>query len=765
MSTPRAAEIDRARRIYRRAQAEGHGTITFIAGPASSGRTAVLRELARALPDEDGHPQVLAGRMSEGVYVPWTASTSGVRQARAVADAAVAIAGNALPLLPWLKQVVTAVHAAGKAFAGEDLARIAVTPRGSASVLRSAVRDRPLVCIVDDVDQALGTWWSDLLLGFAEEIARDLPLHLVVALEGGADPGAHQDDENDALGAARVLTTATVADWIFLAPVGPPELAAVTGPANADVLGLLDSLSEGNLGYAAGLWGNWRQTGVVERDTDLGPWSFAPGQPGVSPGSIGDVIRDRLTRLTGDDPLEARRLWNVLACAALEGPYFTADAVAMAMGWPPDTLIDLLDDYVTVEAERPDGIVEDVGHITARDGRGAGRSVCRYRFAMTAFRAAFARYGLTAQRRRELSSSLAEALETIFVADRSLVLLSVARLYAYGERPQAATSSRRRADLEMPAEAILESARAILERGHHDADPVSQRRASALLTAASWKLYQSGSLDEVIEFGQEATLLARLGHDERLEADALFVQGAAERTATSGDSARAHLGRAAAIRRSVGDRDGEGDALRFLAMIEPPERAKELLAQALSLHRSTGNTGAEVEVHRSMFKQALNREGDLVLAERHLDQAAALTNSHDEMDCAILAVSRGDLAAAKGETTAALGHYEDAIGVFERIGQTAWADAVRLGIGRALAAQHRDDANARQQLLDVIVRAQSRGDLRREESARRALAELDRDAGEIPALTHQLQHLVRIYKELGDPRAATVEGQLQELEA
>src|ERR1700730_17765880 len=58
-------------------------------------------------------------------------------------------------------------------------------------VLRGLCEEGPVVCVVDDADQAPGGWWADLVLLFARRIARDLPLLLILAVDGPPELGAH----------------------------------------------------------------------------------------------------------------------------------------------------------------------------------------------------------------------------------------------------------------------------------------------------------------------------------------------------------------------------------------------------------------------------------------------------------------------------------------------------------------------------------------------------------------------------------------------
>ena len=102
----------------------------------------------------------------------------------------------------------------------ERLAPTELLPR----LLGALCAEGPAVCLVDDADRAPDGLWADLVLGMGGRVASDWPLLLVLALDGPARLGDHDDGEPDSLYVARCLRDDGVADWHPLAPVGLDEL-------------------------------------------------------------------------------------------------------------------------------------------------------------------------------------------------------------------------------------------------------------------------------------------------------------------------------------------------------------------------------------------------------------------------------------------------------------------------------------------------------------------------------------------------------------
>ena len=395
------------------------GAIIFVAGARGSGRSALLHEL------RDSGPRVARTaqrrrwcnhrRQIRPVANSATLARPSVRCGRGCAGSG---ESRGLPVLGLVGQLVRMSRAAARVCAPESR-NSAIPTAILPSALRAAAREKPLICLVDDCDHAPGMWWSELLLGFADELSESLPLVLILAVEGGDHPGAHGDDLADVVCAARTLVARGRASWVPLRRLGVSHLSVLTGQAERVVLNRLKSLCEGSAVSGAHLWDEWREAGVVERDTDLGPWRFAPGQPEAS-ASLSGILAKRVRRAVGGDLAAAHEAWQVLVCASLEGRHFTAEAVAIALDQEPETLTRLLDKGLS--ATKPSGpcLIECLGQLEL-DGGPKSRRVTRYRFLSPVFPVVLARHCLTPTERERLSAALARGLETAFGSRRGLV--------------------------------------------------------------------------------------------------------------------------------------------------------------------------------------------------------------------------------------------------------------------------------------------------------------------------------------------------------
>src|SRR5439155_24696635 len=127
----------------------------------------------------------------------------------------------------------------------------------------------------------------------------------------------------------------------------------------------------GRAEWAAQQWSDWCRRGVVLQDEIEGRWRFATGGRERALDPIGEVLGHRLKRLLGTIDLRTLdRARELLACAALEGRHFTADAIARALRRDRDEVIDLLDDTLTRDDSRPDGMLTEVGSVSLRDETG-----------------------------------------------------------------------------------------------------------------------------------------------------------------------------------------------------------------------------------------------------------------------------------------------------------------------------------------------------------------------------------------------------------
>lgn len=592
--------------VYAAAVGEGSGGRTvFVAGDPGSGRGALLRALAEQLVSVTPRPVVLAGGFVDGRYVAWDddprgaakvvvalkqLGAAGERIASWLGDVGVpfgglvaqALAASAMPL-ELLEQ--------GRGRERPDPADL--TPR----VLRRLCEQGPVVCIVDDADQAAGGGlWADLILGFARRVAGDLPLLLILGLEGPQQLGGHEDEESDSLNVARQLIEAEVGSWHPLSPVDVEVLRRWTGPATHEVLGSLLAVTEGRAGWTAQLWREWQRRGVVE-DVTEGRWRFAAGyRPHLD--EVDDLLAQRLRRLVGDHDLNAlegaRRL---LACAAFESRRFTPAAVARALRRDADDVIDFLDDAL-IDDERPEGLVVDAGWITVNDEAGE-RDLAVYRFARELDWLTLRHHGLSDAEQRTLSSDLADALAEVYGGEAHRVALTLTRLYGIARQPDHARHYRRMADVGLNRSIILQRAHSVLNSPDPE-DRAERRRACRLLIVAAEEIFHSGPFTDGLAFAQAAQ---RLASQRRDQMRALYFVGH-HQTRRDDDEARSALGRALVLSHELGDRHVEAHIRHALAGIDEDqgayEQARAEHTRVLKLRRELGDRKGEATTRHAL---------------------------------------------------------------------------------------------------------------------------------------------------------------------
>jgi tetratricopeptide (TPR) repeat protein len=692
-----SAETARAVEICERGARAGTGAIVFVGGGPASGRSTLLEQVGAAIALTRPSIAVHRGGLVAGRYVAVGPGASVRDETLQAVEQWLGLAGHALPLAGLLAQLAAAGRSGARALALPDVAADAPSFERLFEIFRSATRSGPIACLIDDCDELDGRWWSELLLGFAAEIER-LPLFLFLTLDSAR--GAGRDDVGpDALFAARSLVERDLAEWWELSPVEESDLVRLTGPAEDSVLGQLRSLTEGRAGLAACVWGEWRRQGIVERDTDLGPWRFQPGQPhGASP-SIATLVRGRLAARL-DELATVEAIGDVLECAALEGRTFTAEAVATAVGRDPDDVMDLLDDRLA--SDREPAIVEEIGFVTVRR-RGRERALCRYGFSSPLVRAALAPRDLTTSRSRALILSLARGLESAYGDDASLAARTLARLYAQAGETARSRRYRQLAGARMPDRVLLEQARPLLALDPTELSWHEAYRATIALLDAGQVLHGTGPLDEVVELGGRAAALARRTGIAQYEGEALRMQGTASIDTGDRDAGRSCLELAAGLLGEAGLHVDEADALENLAWLESLEgrleRALDLTARALAIWRNVGDRQGELGL-RLLEVQIATQCGETDLARRSYAAATLLGACASPPQRAELAAGAGWLANEAGDRHATAIHYTRAVDLYVECERPRFAIPILTRLGDLLL-EH-DPAAARSALRRAL---------------------------------------------------------------
>jgi tetratricopeptide (TPR) repeat protein len=747
----RQRDIDQLLATYAdMAGAGGRGRTVFVAGDVGSGRTALLHGLAGELVALRPRPVVLAGGFEDGRYVPWGDSE---RESRvmAVLEPAVSLAQGVHPIVGLVGQVLSMSKAAQRLL--KTLSGQADRPDPSVLVgrlMEELCEQGPVALLVDDADQAGGGWWADLVLSFAPRISRGLPLLLVLTVEGPQDLGAHQDDEPDSLFVARRLRARDLATCHPLASLTVEELERWTGPATQEVLRSLVEVTAGRAELSAQLWSEWCRRDVVVEDERDGRWRFAEGGHARALDPVGEVLGDRLKRLIGaTDVKTLDRTRELLACAALEGRRFTADATAAALGREGDELIDFLDDTLTGVNSRPAGVLTETGSVDVSDERGE-RHLWLYRFRSELDWLTLFHHGLTPRERSVYSLRLAEAIESLYGGQAHLAAHTLTRLFEDGEDPARALRYRRMGDIGVNRAVILWRARKILAAPEEPEDRAERRRGSQILLAAARELFDSGPFDEGLAFARAGQLLAPLKTDQ-----AFALHLAANHRIMSGyyDAARADLAGALKLARELHLRQREAAARHDLALLDLIQRnhdaARAEFTNVVELCREIGDHQGEAQALTKLARidleqGAFDRARDQLTGV--IDRCRELGNRRIESE-ARYGLARVEL--AQGAHDRARSQFKDVLALRRELQDRHGEGQARRGLADVDLEQGAYD-RARAQFTDLVALSRELRDRSGEALALQGLGRVELEQGEDGRARHEFNRMLELCRELGD---------------
>lgn len=706
----REDDLARLTAAYERVARTGTGQALYVTGAPGSGRTALLRAFAGELARREAPPTLLTGAFENGRFVSWDDTGPPPERVTAVVEKVVWLPEALVPYAALVGLAMSrgpaAIELVRELFGQSDrIAPTAFLPR----LMDTLCAEGPVVLLVDDADRAPGGLWGDAVLELGERVARGLPLLFVLAIERPAQHDRHEDDEPESLYLARRLRGRARARWVTLDLVTIDALAAWTGPAAPDVLERLFTSTGGRAARAAELWRHWRGAGVVVppegEDDDPGRWTFAEGGRERTLDGFGDVLGRRLTALGGENVAGVREL---LTHAALEGPVFTADAVARALRRDRDEVIDLLDDMLLHDEAHPEGVVHEAGSLDVADERGAARHLWLYRFHATLDWLTLVDHGLEESARRAAARALAQALIDVYGGSH-YVADTLARLYELAGDEEPARRHRRLADAGADRTVLLWRAEELLARPSPQERP-DRNRAAAILLAAARGLSSDGPYEDGRRFALAVYRLAPLREDR---AEAQYLAGVHGFKLGEYDAARHALSLALALYRELADDKGQADVRAALALVDSRrgahEAARSELAFVLEIYRALGDRDAEGATRQSLA----NIDIALDEIDRARDNLAALLALQQE---------DGD---GRGEA------------------------GTRLRIARLDMEQGRFE-DTRSQLGAALEIYRQLGDRHGEADARHNLARLGIELGALDDARREFMRILGVYRELGD---------------
>ena len=736
--------------VVERVRETGRGNVVFVVGQADCGRSLWFEAAIHGV----GRARVVAGEFLAGRYVARPAShpTEATAEVSALVGSIAGLSALLGPIGTLVGQLV-AISAASVPL----IERLRERPETDAldlipRLLRLVAAEnpkKPLVCFVNGAEHAEGNWWANLLLSFAQEVTEELPLVLVMGLDGQPEPSnVPTVEESPAYGVARSLRTRGLAVWWPLRPLSKEEVRAWLSPASVGLISAMWDITEGDPAEIAEVWESWAQRGVIRQD-ERGSWEMY-GDAERSLAEAADRLNAQLSGLLGgSDVGSIAEVRAILACGALEGTIFTPEAVAQALASTPDRVIDLLDDHLTSET----GPVHEAPPAAIVQPDGQERLVWRYRFARNLDRRiARVRFATEAER-KELADRLAPALAASYAPEEHRVATALAALYGLAGNVAIAQHYRRIADFGMTQALLRAQARYLMNASMRNWTGWEVGRTAELLLAASNRLYGVVPYSESLEYATASAELARTAAMPLIEGHSLCWQAHLNLRMGSSELARRDLERARALFAGEAPRELQARIELMDARIEfadkkfetaraPAERAGAIYERL----RQPDGAAASWYLLANIALELGDLESARHTSQRALEIHQSIDDRHDLAaswhQLAEIELRTGNLATAR----AANAH---ALKIDQEIGNRASEAATWLQLGQIRLAEG-DFDEALAPVRRAVELHQDVGNRPSEAGAWLQLAAIELARGEIEGARRAAEEGVRIDDELGD---------------
>jgi tetratricopeptide (TPR) repeat protein len=580
--------------------------VVFIEAELGGGKTELLGAIGKALHQTKPTPKFIAGYFNRGEYKHYSLHW---REPICLRRALIATGGLGSLLGFFPVQYAFAASLIGQAIETcvgtqefvTDFTREPQEREQYAQQLKMKLRreaeENPTIGLLDDWDEAQRDNWDSMLHSFAREIAAGLPMLIFVTVKSPIN--LDTPEKGGPSEVIKSLFEKGLAELWRLEKLSPEDIATAIGPCLPSIAMKLHGVTGGNARWVRDVWREWRLNEiVVVNDGDR--WLWNP-QRASSMNLYADIVEHRLKRILKDHPvMEIEQVREVLACAALEGPQFTADAVAWALNWNRDELIDLLDQLVQSE-KNLDGILLDEGFVSIPNVKGDSPPLCLYSFVSDLHWFALDRFGFaneprSGQRgteRNEKSRALIEGLIEVYKTEERLVAAPLARLLRAVGDSAAAKHYQEMASYAVGREMMRDHALSLLTIDKTDWEQWECERASRFLLAAGQYMRGTFPYEESLSVFDEAACLARRAKNRSLEAWAIYFSS--ENFSSGGRYAEATERAAIALAtfRELGNRRGEAMSLNSLADIYYAEGryddARESASLSLMINKAIDN--------------------------------------------------------------------------------------------------------------------------------------------------------------------------------
>ena len=423
--------------------------------------------------------------------------------------------------------------------------RLGITddPEACISVIRSIAYKLPVLLVLEHWERTNSVW--DTLLETLATVIEGTPVRLFVVVT--RDRLADQADQ-----APTALNQAIARGTIpchRLTRIRADDLGTALGRINLKLCDRLQTLSGGHPALAMMLWDEWVGTGMVEID-DHGVWqptSQAAASPWVA-GTMHDLaLRLLRTRIGHDSPLPVETVRHALAVAALEGPCFTAQAVADATGVALAPLLEVCDLLVDDVGDDGEILVEE-GPVPQPEDRIHVR-LDRYRFALPYLHLVFARM-IQGSARQQAALRLATVLEHRYQPEPARVAGALATLFTLGGASTRAESYRLQHERDQAEQSTEQALRWVLDSLIRQGLRDTERMYEAYMDLGDW-LEDRLRYSEGIDSYREALRIADLLVDQVRIARACTCLGGLLEAQGELTGSRPYLERALAIREQV----------------------------------------------------------------------------------------------------------------------------------------------------------------------------------------------------------------------
>lgn len=524
--------LDKAFALYEKIVTSKRGKVVFVVGELGRGKTEIMISIADFFKQANPSCNVIDGCFIQGKYEPYIpkVNVDVTRTIDTIGNIASALAKIVSPRFAAFLDLggqLLQTGAANIEFVKVHTAnppQMPETPYWLLQVLRKTSTTKPLVCVINDFDEAEeGFGWNSFLLSLAEEITVDLPILFVVSITGKAEVGEHKAGETNLEYVTRELVGRGLAEWWYLKPMSREEIAEwITLETSIGIVPQLHGVTGGNPRWVQTLWREWRVNENVVFNEYYQVWEWSKDKkPELNQlkGSFEDLLK---TLLQTDELPQIAQAKKILGLAALEGNSFTAEVLALALGKDTDELIDYLDDNFVLEESRPNGILLENGSVEIELAPNVKETLWRYKFVSDWHWQILDRYAFPADEEKfKYAAEMIQASMIVFETNERFIAKSLVKLFKILKDDESARKYQQIADYAMRFEVMREYALALIKIDTTNWDRFRCQQLGEFLFRAGEAIKGANPYEDLAIF-EKAEALAKRAFDTNIQAFALY---------------------------------------------------------------------------------------------------------------------------------------------------------------------------------------------------------------------------------------------------